>query len=1270
MSRVVKKCPECGMEVVTYARFCPKCRYEFPEDTIYEVPEEKIDDKTKKETLLKELYKITGKTRVTKKYRSLLEKYGLSDEIGLEIKNEIVDLINDDELDMPVKDKFNQLLDEKILIENERIKDDLLSQLDNLTGKFDLSEEYIEKLENKGLTPEIGLIIRKDIKKQIQKGNIRNESIEDILNKYIDDESEKLAEKRESLLKELYKITGKTRVTKKYRSLLEKYGLSDDIGLEIKNEIIDLINDDTLDMPVKDKFNQLLDEKVLIENERIKAELLSQLDNLTGNADLSEDYIAKLESKGLTPEMGLIIRKDIKKQIQTGQIRDESLEEILNNAIDEESKKLAEKRESLLNELYEITGKTRVTKKYRSLLEKNGLSDKIGLEIKNEIVDLINDDELDMPVKDKFNQLLDEKILIEKERIKTELLSQLDELTGKSELSEDYIAKLESKGLTPEIGFNIRKDIQNQIQNGKIRDESIEDLLINIIDEESEKLAKQKEKALIKYLDKLMGKTNLSSQFKSKLDSFNLKHEIGFNIKEEVHGLIKNRTITEEAEVDSKIDELIEIEVIKETKIKEGLLKQLYDIVGEKQLSEEFKSKLQSYNIEEEWGVSLLNSLENDIAARKINPGFDFESHINKLIIDKKQEDLTHQLNDVFNDEKFDSKINENFLNDKDAKKIKSDIMKIIESKDIDAMVELENNDMGQEVNNRILEINAEIKEEILEMRENLLEELNAVVNDEYASKVNSGRVRQETIDKIKKDLEDVIKQDDVFDSKFKYKIDELKDLNDNTVKSTFKSLVDEEKRLEKIELDKIRVELKKELSLLTKDLPTSFINIQLKKYELPKKYASKAENKIIKKIDSDIIQNDEFKFKLDELKYYKQNSLKTEVIKVIEELRSEVDENLSKLYEITGKDNLTGSFKTSLSRKGLNENAGWKIVNEVKEDIINEKPFGNIRVKINNRLNQMEIEKNKTLDLLEDKLGPDANKFFFSVRLGKRNLNPETHGMTIKRNMETLIESAEVTSNNFDDALRKELDEEVVRKNNRLREQLAEIIGLNVVNKSFLNKISQYNLNATDALKIKTTILNSINDNKIEENMLEDEINKLILTKGNVRSTELSIIKVNDIIGKGSINANFIQRLNNHDLDISHGRIIRDDAIKQIKKGNLNLNNIEGYIEVSMDTMDRDNVKNELNNLSSDAINSIMKKHSLSGLLPFKSAKINKLMDNVSLSDLKTDLAGWGIARYKVKYSSAFTSGSNNNNNFCSNCGAKLDNGDKFCSSCGTKVE
>ena len=84
------------------------------------------------------------------------------------------------------------------------------------------------------------------------------------------------------------------------------------------------------------------------------------------------------------------------------------------------------------------------------------------------------------------------------------------------------------------------------------------------------------------------------------------------------------------------------------------------------------------------------------------------------------------------------------------------------------------------------------------------------------------------------------------------------------------------------------------------------------------------------------------------------------------------------------------------------------------------------------------------------------------------------------------------------------------------------------------------------------------------------------------------------------------------------------------------------------------------------------MKKHSISGLLPLKIAKIIKLMDNVSLTDLKTDLAEYGVAKYKIKYGSGFSNSTMNkdNYNFCSNCGAKLDKGSKFCSSCGSKVD
>lgn len=163
----------------------------------------------------------------------------------------------------------------------------------------------------------------------------------------------------------------------------------------------------------------------------------------------------------------------------------------------------------------------------------------------------------------------------------------------------------------------------------------------------------------------------------------------------------------------------------------------------------------------------------------------------------------------------------------------------------------------------------------------------------------------------------------------------------------------------------------------------TSFINIKLKEFDLPEKYASKTEKKIKFIIDSSTVNNKKFKFKLEELEYYKQQSFKNEIILILKEFKMELDKKLSQLYEITGKDVLDDSFKNLLSNKGLNEKAGWKIVNEFKEDIINEKNMTNIQAKINARLNQMEIDKNQSYELLDNKVGADASKFSSLQGLG-----------------------------------------------------------------------------------------------------------------------------------------------------------------------------------------------------------------------------------------------------------------------------------------------
>lgn len=115
---------------------------------------------------------------------------------------------------------------------------------------------------------------------------------------------------------------------------------------------------------------------------------------------------------------------------------------------------------------------------------------------------------------------------------------------------------------------------------------------------------------------------------------------------------------------------------------------------------------------------------------------------------------------------------------------------------------------------------------------------------------------------------------------------------------------------------------------------------------------------------------------------------------------------------------------------------------------------------------------------------------------------------MNIKHNMETLIESGEVTANNFDDVLKNELDNEVIRKNDRLKKDVDNIIGLKQIHNSFLSNISQYNLDKNDALKIRTSILNSIKNNEIEEGGVQTAINDLIQNKGVQRGIELSIKK------------------------------------------------------------------------------------------------------------------------------------------------------------------
>ena len=1018
--------------------------------------------------------------------------------------------------------------------------------------------------------------------------------------------------------------------------------------------------------------------------------LLEELYNIIGETQINPIFLNKLSVYHIGQEYYPQIKADAEKHIKKGEIKIGEVDKFLDNLIFEINEKtqieLENKKENYLIELNSITGGDELSENYLDLLNQNGLSKEIGMEIKSEITELINNYKLNESVEEKVNNLIDEKKQLEEKKLQDNLILQLHDLTGQLDLTSEYIKKLNEKGLDSETGFIIRQNIKKDIQNGNIKSDSIETILDDALTEESERLAAENERKLIDYLYSLTGKDELSDQFKSKLDIFGLKQEKGYKIKTDILNLIKNREITEILEIDLKIDELIEQEIIEENKIKDNLLKQLHDFMGEDNLNDEFKSKLKSYNIDEEWGISLLKSLENDINSWRIDKDFDFEKHINNSILEKKEKDLMNYLNIIFNNPNFDDKLNEHFLNKDSSLEIKSELVKIIESKDIDALISLENNGLEKELDTRILEKYDKIKDEVLDIRENLLEDLYVVVNKEYVPKIKSRDYLQKTVDKIKNHIENKIKSDEIVDDKFKYKIDELNDLKIKTVKVTFQSLMDEEKRLEKIELDKIRKVLKNDLSDLCSSNKTSYVNVKLRGYELSELYLQRVEDKIIELIDSDKVKNTKFECKLDELTYLKENSLKEEINVVIDGFKKINDERLGQLYEVTGKDNLDESFKNKLLNKGLNEKAGFKLRSDFEVDIINERVVVDIPNKVYDRLNLMEIDKNDALRLLDDKIGSDGSKFFFATKLGKNNLDSDMHGMAIRRNMDELIQSGEVNPNNFDKILDKEVTKQVNLKNTRLKNYVKDTIGLPEIKESFINRLSKDYLNKEDAKQIRTQVLSAIDKNELEEGGAEDRINELIKEKSKNRLIDLLINKTYEIIGKDEINPEFDKRLQEHDLDHSDAEKLKNKKIQEIKKGKLTLDNLDKSIERDLKNMDRNHVKHELDILPGNVIDNIMKKHSLSTLMPFKGSKISKLLESVSLNDLKIDLAQNGVAKYKIKYGSGYSrnyhknesgysknnseNSSNEENRFCTNCGSQLEKGARFCTECGTKID
>ena len=166
-----------------------------------------------------------------------------------------------------------------------------------------------------------------------------------------------------------------------------------------------------------------------------------------------------------------------------------------------------------------------------------------------------------METHDEINNRIEE-LLKEHEKsmnIKRKAVKKVNELLGKTELTEAFKETLESKNLTEEEGFEIKANLYKEIENDTIKTEieinrHIEDLLKEYEDNIGNK------RKTVKKVNELLGKTELTEAFKETLKSKDLNEEDGFTIKAQLYEEIEKGKLSSD-DVVNRINEIIERQV-------------------------------------------------------------------------------------------------------------------------------------------------------------------------------------------------------------------------------------------------------------------------------------------------------------------------------------------------------------------------------------------------------------------------------------------------------------------------------------------------------------------------------------------------------------------------------------------------------------------------------------------------------------------------------------------------------------------------------------
>lgn len=303
------------------------------------------------------------------------------------------------------------------------------------------------------------------------------------------------------------------------------------------------------------------------------------------------------------------------------------LENIDFKELDEKIKEVSVNKEKALEKFYDIVGKTGIKKEFKKKLKTLGLKEIHFHEIKNDMINLIEDYEIsEENVEYELNKRLENK----SKEIELEILDELYRIVGKTRINPTFLSQLKYAGLDESTGEEIKSEMIDLIKAKEIGKDDIIYIVYSKIKEAEENLKKEK----IEFLYSITGEQRPSKEFSQRLAINDLNEDIWKKINDEILNLIKQKRIDKD-QIRQKIDEILNTEII---------IKQLekYDLPTLNQLA--IINNLATIDDKEEQIEIIIGSLSDSFNQIKINSDILQISHVEKDLNDLYKKQLEHIL--------------------------------------------------------------------------------------------------------------------------------------------------------------------------------------------------------------------------------------------------------------------------------------------------------------------------------------------------------------------------------------------------------------------------------------------------------------------------------------------------------------------------------------------------------------------------------------------------------------------------------------------------